>query len=51
MFASVPDLTAAIGAYFTATNADPTPVTSTKTAEQIVEAWESDIRCNHQLRR
>src|SRR5437588_804164 len=36
-FASVPDLIAAIDAYLTANNTNPTPFTWTKTAEQIVE--------------
>jgi transposase len=36
-FASVPDLIAAIDAYLTATNTNPTPFTWTKTADQIVE--------------
>jgi transposase len=37
VFQSVPDLIAAIDAYLTANNTDPTPFTWTKTAEQIVE--------------
>ena len=37
VFASVPDLIAAIDAYLTATNPNPTPFTWTKTADQIVE--------------
>jgi transposase len=36
-FASVPDLIAAIDAYLTANNTNPTPFTWTKTADQIVE--------------
>jgi transposase len=36
-FGSVPDLIAAIDAYLTANNTNPTPFTWTKTAEQIVE--------------
>lgn len=36
-FASVPDLIAAIDAYLTANNSNPTPFTWTKTADQIVE--------------
>jgi transposase len=37
VFASVPDLIAAIDDYLTANNTNPTPFTWTKTAEQIVE--------------
>ncbi len=37
VFASVPDLIAAIDAYLTANNNNPTPFTWTKTAEQIIE--------------
>ena len=36
-FASVPELIAAIDAYLTQTNTNPTPFTWTKTADQIVE--------------
>ena len=36
-FASVPELIAAIDAYLTHTNTNPTPFTWTKTADQIVE--------------
>ncbi len=36
-FASVPDLIAAIDAYLAANNANPTPFTWTKTADQIVD--------------
>ena len=36
-FASVPQLIAAIDAYLTQTNTNPTPFTWTKTADQIVE--------------
>ena len=36
-FGSVPDLIAAIDAYLTANNTNPTPFTWTKTADQIVE--------------
>jgi len=36
-FASVPDLIAAIDAYLTANNTNPTPFTWTKTADQIIE--------------
>jgi len=36
-FASVPDLIAAIDAYLTTNNTNPTPFTWTKTAEQIVQ--------------
>ena len=37
VFQSVPDLIAAIDAYLTANNTNPTPFTWTKTADQIVE--------------
>ena len=37
VFASVPDLIAAIDTYLTANNTNPTPFTWTKTADQIVE--------------
>jgi transposase len=37
VFASVPDLIAAIDAYLAANNTKPTPFTWTKTAEQIIE--------------
>ena len=37
VFQSVPDLIAAIDAYLTSNNTNPTPFTWTKTADQIVE--------------